>query len=130
MMQTGERLLCTNSKPPGPIIKIGQSETGRSGQIIFITLVSCNSLYQAQQSVAQMLAQKPNPPHVSTFLPLILICRDTNWQQLELLLQSVIPPSPPTPNWKLPQKAKITLTIEGEGKQPDIFGNFTFQQIL
>ncbi len=31
----------TNSKPPGPIVMIGQSETGRSNQIIFITLFSC-----------------------------------------------------------------------------------------
>jgi hypothetical protein len=35
-----------------------------------------------------------------------------------LLLQSVIPP-----NGKLPQKAKITLTIEGEGKETTGFLN-------
>jgi hypothetical protein len=57
-MQTGERLLCSNSKAPGRIIKIGESENGRSAQIIFITLLlSCNSLYQPQQSVHKCLAQ-------------------------------------------------------------------------
>ncbi len=30
----------TNRKPPGPIIMFGQSKTGRSSQIIFITLLS------------------------------------------------------------------------------------------
>jgi hypothetical protein len=36
----------TNSKPPGPIVMIGQSETGSSNQIIFITLFSssCTAL--------------------------------------------------------------------------------------
>jgi hypothetical protein len=39
-----DRLRCSNSKPPGQIIKIEQSENGRSSWIIFITLLSCNSL--------------------------------------------------------------------------------------
>jgi hypothetical protein len=35
---TANRLETTNSKPPGPIIMIGQSQTGSGSQIIFITL--------------------------------------------------------------------------------------------
>ncbi len=43
-----------NSKPPGRIIMIDQSETGRSSEIVFITLfftTLCCVLYQPQQSV-------------------------------------------------------------------------------
>jgi hypothetical protein len=36
---TANRWETTNSKPLGPIIMIGQSETGSSSQILFITLV-------------------------------------------------------------------------------------------
>jgi hypothetical protein len=34
----------TNSKPPGPVIMIGQSQTGSGSQIIFITLFFCQGL--------------------------------------------------------------------------------------
>jgi len=45
----------TNSKPPGPIIVIGESKTGSSSQIVFITLFLadaqlCCAFYQPQQT--------------------------------------------------------------------------------
>jgi hypothetical protein len=46
----------TNSKPPGPIIMMGQSETLSSSQVKFITLFSagaqrCCAFYQPQKAV-------------------------------------------------------------------------------
>ncbi len=70
----------TNSKPPGPIIKIGQSETGRSSQIILITFSSrftaVMNLLPGLAFVANMLGQNHflEPYwHVLTFLHPILI---------------------------------------------------------
>ncbi len=55
---TANRWETTNSKSPAPTIIIGQSETGSSSQIIFITLVSgrccwrlCCNFYQPQQTL-------------------------------------------------------------------------------
>jgi hypothetical protein len=53
---TANRSGSINSKPLGPIIMMGESETLNSSQIIFITPFSvgarrCCALYQAQQSV-------------------------------------------------------------------------------
>jgi hypothetical protein len=41
--ETGSKLETTNTKPPGPSIMIGRSETGSSSQIIFVTLFSRRS---------------------------------------------------------------------------------------
>jgi hypothetical protein len=70
----------TNSKLPGSIIMIGQSETESSSQITFILLVSANC--------AKMLGEnhfaKPNL-YVLTFLHPILICRVAYQAPVELL---------------------------------------------
>jgi hypothetical protein len=72
----------TNSKPPGRIIKIGQSETGRSSQIIFITfssrLTAVMHILPGLAFCATMLGQNHflEPySHVLTFLHPILMCR-------------------------------------------------------
>jgi len=83
----------TNNKLPGSIIMIGQSETGSSSQITFITLFSnrytallCLLLVSA--NCAKMLGEnhfaKPNL-YVLTFLHPILICRVTYQALVELL---------------------------------------------
>jgi hypothetical protein len=59
--ETANRWETTNSKPPGPIIMIGQSETGSSSQIIFITLFSgryTTSLCLFKQTVQQKCLAK------------------------------------------------------------------------
>jgi hypothetical protein len=69
----------TNSKPPGPIIMMGQSETLTSSQILFITLFSvAASKLPATAICAIMLTQNyfPEPNrHILTFLHPILQCR-------------------------------------------------------
>jgi hypothetical protein len=77
----------TNSKPPWGIIMIGQSETGNSSQIIFITLLSrrctlllCHLLASAKCAYMQEQNHVPCPTgHLLTFLHLILMCRVTYW---------------------------------------------------
>ncbi len=80
----------TNSKPPGPIITIGQLETGTSSQIQFITLFygRCTPwlpLLPALVIRANMLGQNQFPElnqHVLTFLHGILNgCRVTCWAE-------------------------------------------------
>jgi hypothetical protein len=70
----------TNSKPPGPIIRIRRSKTGGSNQIIFITLFSsrCTALLCFLPASANM--QEKNHfrklnRHRLTFLHPILMCR-------------------------------------------------------
>ncbi len=63
----------TNSKPPGPIVMIGQSKTGSSSQIIFITLFSsrCTALLRFKPASAKMQEQNhfPEPNrHMLNFL--------------------------------------------------------------
>jgi hypothetical protein len=72
--ETTNRWGTTNSKPPGPIITMGQSETLNSSQIIFITLFSAGA------NCAIILSQNhfPEPnSHVLTFLHPILWYRIT-----------------------------------------------------
>jgi hypothetical protein len=59
----------TNSKPLGPNIMIGQSETGSGNHIIFITVFSGRLKMLGQDQFA-----KPNQ-HVLTFVHPILNCR-------------------------------------------------------
>ncbi len=57
---TANRWETTNSKPHGPIIMVGQSKTGSSSQIIFITLCfgrCTTSFYQPQQTVQKSWAK-------------------------------------------------------------------------
>jgi hypothetical protein len=68
----------TSSKPPGPIIMLGQSKTGRSSQFIFITLFSsrCTGLLAPFNSSTNQ-AQERNHflelnRHVLTFFHLII----------------------------------------------------------
>jgi hypothetical protein len=61
--ETANRCETTNSKPPGRIIMIGQSETGRSSEIVFITLSFTTysfvaPFYQPQQKCANMQERK------------------------------------------------------------------------
>jgi hypothetical protein len=56
----------TNSKPPGPIIMMGRSETVTSSQIIFITLFSagahcCCTFHRATANCRIMVSQNPFP---------------------------------------------------------------------
>ncbi len=60
--RTSKRWGTTNSKPPRPIIMMGQSETVSSSQILFITLFfagtqRCCAIYQPQQH-AQLCGAK------------------------------------------------------------------------
>jgi hypothetical protein len=82
----------TNSKPPGRIIMMGQSETLSRSHVIFITLFSagahrCHLL--ATANCAIMLSQnrfaEPNR-HVLTFLHPILLCTITYLAPLEMHL--------------------------------------------
>jgi len=55
---TANRWEATSSKPPGPVIMMGQSESVSTSQIIFITLFfggahSCCALHQPQQTLSQ-----------------------------------------------------------------------------
>ncbi len=59
---TANRWGTTNSKLPGPIIMMAQSETLISSQILFVTLVSagaqsCCAFYQTPQTVQLLLSQ-------------------------------------------------------------------------
>jgi hypothetical protein len=85
----------TNSKPPGSIIMIGQSETVSSTQIIFITFCSrFTAVIPGSALYAHMMGQKHflEPyPHVLTFLHPILMCRSHNGHSWDTLSAS-----PPT----------------------------------
>jgi hypothetical protein len=90
---TATRWETTNSKPHGPIIMIGQSETMSSSQIISITVFAgrctallCHLLASANctKFVGQNDFAEPNQ-HVLTFLHPILVCRVTYWAPLGML---------------------------------------------
>ncbi len=83
--RTANRWEITNSKPLGPIIMIGRSETRSSSQIIFIKLSLasvrlCCAFYQRQQTLQKcwiktiLLSQTQ---HVLTFLCPILMSKVT-----------------------------------------------------
>jgi hypothetical protein len=80
---TGNMLGTSNSKPPGPILMIGQSETLSSSQIVFITLFCAGTQHCVLPATAKytiMLSQnhfhKPNW-HILSFLHRNLMCRIT-----------------------------------------------------
>ncbi len=95
--------IISNSKPPGPIIKIGQSKIGNSSQIIFIAFFSssrCTGLlrfiYQPEQTEGpKQTEQRCRRKAISlsqtaiaiclTFLHPILMCRVTYWAPVGML---------------------------------------------
>jgi hypothetical protein len=63
----------TNSKPPGPIIMMAQSQTSSTSQIIFITLFSagaqsCCAFYQLPQTLQQLCWAKTHFPEPNRHL--------------------------------------------------------------
>jgi hypothetical protein len=81
---TANRWGSTNSKPPGPIIMMGQSETVITSRIIFYYTLfwRCTSLLCHSPATAN---SEPNR-HILTFLHPIVLCRITYWAPLEMLL--------------------------------------------
>jgi hypothetical protein len=120
LLQTGERLLCTNSKAPGPVIKIGQSETGRSGRSYSLHS-SIAVLFTSLSEVCKNASPKPFLLSQTHMFQLFFL--DFNLRGHILITTGVALTKRAPPNGKLPQKAKITLTIEGEGKETTGFLN-------
>ncbi len=80
----------TNSKPPGPIIMIAQSETLIGSQVIFSTLFSagalrCSSAIYCAIMLSPNCFDEPNK-HILTFLHPILLCTITYLAPLEMHL--------------------------------------------
>ncbi len=114
--RTANRWGTTNSKPPGPIIMMRQSETLSCSWIIFITLFfqvqSAAVPFTSYGQPAPLCCEQNHFPepnrHVLDFLHLILLCRVTYWAPLEMVLQVL-------------RRQRIWFTIVGEWGMNEFF---------